>query len=200
MPSNWDPLGGLGKALVALSWLVVILYTAPVFVAAWLSWPPSTSPPFSLAWVLGWSIGQAILSASLATLAGWPLGVLAGFYDSRLARIAVVASLAPFMSPVVVAALGLRALYGEGGIVSGHLRFARLFAEGWTGVVVLHSYFNIGFAAAMTAAAAAATERSVVEQVELMGLRGPGLWLRALLPLTSRGAVSYTHLTLPTKA
>ncbi len=189
MPSNWDPLGSLGKALVALSWLVVVLYIAPVFVAVWLSWPPSTSPPFSLAWVLAWSIGQAVLSASLATLTGWPLGVLAGFYDSKLARIAVVASLAPFMSPVVAAAIGLRILYGEGGLVSSHLGFTRLLAEGWTGVVTLHSYFNIGFAAAMTAAAAAATERSVVEQVELMGLRGPRLWLRALLPLTFRGAL-----------
>ena len=189
MSSQWDPLGGLGKVLAALSWLVVMLYVAPVFVAAWLSWPPSSSPPFSLPWVLGWSIGQAALSASLATLAGWPLGVLAGFYDSRLARIAVAASLAPFMSPVVAAALGLRVLYGEGGIVSRYLGFARVLAEGWTGVIALHSYFNIGFAAAMAAAAAAATDRSVVEQVEIMGFRGPRLWLRVLLPLTFRGAL-----------
>ncbi|BEP17895.1 ABC transporter permease subunit [Pyrofollis japonicus] len=186
---RWDPLGSLGAVLQLATWLVLALYVAPIVVAAWLSWPPAAEPPFSLAWVLGWTIGQAALSATLAVAAGWPLGVLAGFYNHRFSRAAVVAALAPFMSPVVVAALGLRALYGEGGLLSSHLPWLRGLAQGWSGVVALHSYFNIGFAAAMVSASAAATERSVLEHVELLGLRGPRLWLRVLLPLTSRGAL-----------
>jgi thiamine transport system permease protein len=174
-----DQAGLLGAA----AWLVVLLYTLPIAYGVLVFWPPRLHGlPFSLSWVASWTVLQAAASASLAVAAGWPLGLLAGFYGHRAARAAVAASLAPFMSPVVVAALGLRALYQD--TLLGFL------THGWTGVLALHSYFNIGLAAGFTAAAAASTERSVLEHARLLGLRGPGLWLRVLLPLTSRAALA----------
>ncbi|ABM80197.1 ABC transporter permease [Hyperthermus butylicus] len=185
----WNPLGRLWWLLALAAWLTVAVYTAPIFISLAYSWPPRWEPPFKLSWVLGWTLLQAALSASLAILAGWPLGVLAGFYRSRSARAAVVASLAPFMSPVVVVALGLRSLYGPGGLLGGSLPQLHFMAQGWTGVLALHSYFNIGLAAALTAAAAASVEKSVVEQSLLLGLHGPRLWLRLLIPATARAAI-----------
>ena len=182
-------LGGLGRALEAAAWLVALLYMLPLALSLALFWPPSGAPPFSLPWVLAWTAAQAAASAAIAVALGWPLGVLAGFYRLPAARAAVAASLAPFMSPVAAVAVGFRAVYGEGGVLSEALPGLRVLAEGWTGVLALHSYFNIGLAAAMTAAAAGSTEASVVEHTRLLGLRGPRLWLRVLLPLTRRAAV-----------
>jgi thiamine transport system permease protein len=175
-----DPLGRLGLLLRAAVVLLVAAYVAPVFLFLLLYWPPRGSPPFSLAWVVAWTVGQAALSATAAVAAGWPLGVLAGFYRCRAAAAAAVLGLGPFMSPVVAAALGLRGLY-RGTPFS-------FLARGWTGVVALNSYFNIGFAAALVAASARETEASMVEHARLLGLRGPRLWLRVLLPLTGRAA------------
>jgi len=173
-------LGRLGLALQAAAWLIVAAYAAPVFVFAALYWPPGGSPPFSMAWVVSWTLLQAAASATIAVAAGWPLGVLAGFYRCRAARAAAWAGLGVFMSPVVAAALGMRSLY-----YATPLGF---LAEGWSGVIALNSYFNIGFAAALVAASARETEAAVVEQARLLGLRGARLWLRALLPLTRRAA------------
>ena len=175
-----DPLGGLGSGLRVAAWLLVAAYVAPLFMFLLLYWPPRGSPPFSLPWVVSWTLAQAAAAATVATLAGWPLGVLAGFYRCRAAAAAAVLGLGPFMSPVVAAALGLRGLYYDTPL--GFL------ARGWSGVVALNSYFNIGFAAALTAAAARETEASVIEHARLLGLRGPRLWLKALFPLTWRAA------------
>ncbi len=174
------PLGFTGVLLSSIAWLILALYLAPLVLALLLYWPPTGSLPFSLAWAASWTLVQALASAVLATVLGWPLGILAGFYSLRLAYFTALASLAPFMSPVVVAALGLRSLY-EG----TPLEF---IARGWSGVIVLHAYFNIGLVALFVAAAAASTERSIIEHARLIGLRGPSLWLRVLIPLTARAA------------
>jgi len=173
-------LGRTGRVLEAATWLLVAAYAAPVALSVALFWPPRGSPPFSLGWVVGWTLAQAAVSASLAVAVGWPLGVLAGFYRCRAARLAAVLGLGPFMAPVVAAALGLRSLY-----LDTPLGF---LARGWSGVVALNSYFNIGFAAALVAAAAGETEQAVLDNAMLLGLRGGRLWRHALLPLTARAA------------
>ena len=175
-------LGRLGAGLEALAWLVVALYLAPLALGVVLFWPPRLGGlPFDPVWVAAWTLGQAAASATVAVLVGAPLGALAGFYRCRAARAAVVASLAPFMTPVVVAALGLRAAYGDGPL--GFL------ARGWSGVVAVNSYFNIGLAAALAAASSWDVEASVVEQARLLGLRGWLLWRHLVLPAAFRGAV-----------
>lgn len=177
------PLGLLGLVLSLAAWLVVALYVAPVLLFARAYWPPRLSGlPFDLGWLVAWTLGQAVASASLAVAIGWPLGIASGFYGCRAARTAVVLGLAPFMSPVVVAALGLRVLYS--GTPLGFL------AWGWSGVVALNSYFNIGLAASLVDAAARGVEESVLEHARLLGLRGPSLWRRLLLPSTARAAAA----------
>ncbi len=177
------PLGLLGLVLSLAAWLVVALYVAPVLLFARAYWPPRLSGlPFDLGWLVTWTLGQAVASASLAVAIGWPLGIASGFYGCRAARTAVVLGLAPFMSPVVVAALGLRVLYS--GTPLGFL------AWGWSGVVALNSYFNIGLAASLVDAAARGVEESVLEHARLLGLRGPSLWRRLLLPSTARAAAA----------
>ncbi len=173
-------LGAPGRLLEAAAAVLLAAYVFPL-VYGLLLFPPSLGLPFSLGWAVVWTVLQAAAAASASMAVGWPLGVLAGFYGSRWAGVGVLLSLAPFMSPVVVAALGLRAAYM--GTPLGFL------AEGWSGVVALHAYFNIGLAASLTAAAAGEAEASVVEHAVLSGLRGPRLWLRVLLPLTARAAV-----------
>jgi thiamine transport system permease protein len=186
---GWNPLGLTGTIAFWAASILALLYTLPIPLSLLLNWPPRGTPPFSLPRVLAWTVGQAALSAAIAVAVGWPLGVVAGFYRSRAARLAVALSFAPFMSPVVVVALGLRSLYGRGGLLYSLAPQLSLLARGWTGVVALHSYFNIGLAAAVTAAAASTVERSVVEHALAMGLRGLKLWRHLLIPATARAAL-----------
>jgi len=183
-------LGLLGLLLTALALLASLLYISPIFISlATTRGFPGVDLPFSLAWVLTWTILQATASASLSLLLGWPLGILAGYYRSRIAQFATVASLAPFMSPVVSVAIGLRTLYGRDGLLGSYVEFLNSLSSGWLGVIILNSYFNIGLIAVLVASSASSTERNIVEQMLLIGLRGLELWRKALLPLTTRPAL-----------
>ena len=117
---------------------------------------------------------------------GWPLGILAGFYGFRPARALRSLGLPVFMAPSVAIALGFREIY------AGLLRETPMEAlgRGAIGVVAVHSYFNIPLAAILTAAAAAGAPPEAVEYFTSIGLRGPRLWLQALLPLTAPGAAA----------
>jgi thiamine transport system permease protein len=93
------------------------------------------------------------------------------------------------MSPVVVVALGLRSLYGRGGLLYSFIPQLEFLAKGWTGVIALHSYFNIGLAAAVVAASASSVERSIIEHALVIGLRGWKLWRHLLIPTTAEAAL-----------
>ncbi len=183
-------LGWLGVLLVVLALLASLLYISPIFISIVItSSPPDIDLPFSLTWVFIWTIVQAIASASISLLLGWPLGILAGYYRSRIAQFTTIASLAPFMSPVVSIAIGLKTLYGRDGLIGSHIELLNNLSSSWLGVIILNSYFNIGLIAVLVASSASSTEKNIIEHMLIIGLRGLELWRKALLPLTSRPAL-----------
>jgi ABC-type Fe3+ transport system permease subunit len=167
-------------------------YVAPAaYLAVHARLPAGARPPFSISWVLSWTVLQAALAASIAVALGWPLGVLAGFYAFKPASALRVAGLPVFMAPSVAIVLGFRGVYR--GLLGGTP--LRILATGPIGVVAVHSYFNIPLATVLTAAAAAEAPPEAIEYFTSIGLRGPRLWLRALMPLTAPGAVAAWLLT-----
>ncbi|MEB3852061.1 MAG: hypothetical protein LRS49_05755 [Desulfurococcales archaeon] len=176
---------GLGWGLTLPALAIAALYTIPpVLLVA--TTRPSGSLPFSLARVLSWTTLQAAASASIAVALGWPAGVLAGFYGHRLARALRSLGLPVFMAPSVAVVLGFRGVYH--GLLGGTPLSA--LARGATGVIAVHSYFNIPLAAVLTAAAASRSPPEALEYFTSIGLRGARLWVRALLPLTAPGAAA----------
>jgi thiamine transport system permease protein len=95
------------------------------------------------------TLWQAVLSAALSVLCAIPLArALArrSFWGRRL----IIGLLgAPFILPVIVAVLGLLAVFGRGGVLNELLRLAGLpevSVYGLHGVVLAHVFFNLPLA------------------------------------------------------
>jgi thiamine transport system permease protein len=92
---------------------------------------------------------QALLSAGLSIIAAVPVAraLARRSFPGRSLLIAVMG--APFILPVIVAILGLLAVFGRGGIVNSALDWAGLPAisiYGLHGVVLAHVFFNLPLA------------------------------------------------------
>ncbi|WP_126975379.1 ABC transporter permease family protein [Frigidibacter oleivorans] len=95
------------------------------------------------------TLWQAILSATLS--AGLAIPVARAFARRRFPGRAALILLtgAPFILPVIVAVLGLLAVFGRGGLVNGALVWAGLppvSIYGLQGVVLAHVFFNLPLA------------------------------------------------------
>lgn len=101
-------------------------------------------------WVaIRFTLGQAALSAALSVLAAVPVAraLARQTFPGRRALIAVMG--APFILPVIVAILGLLAVFGQGGMVNAALRWADLPGigiYGLHGIVLAHVFFNLPLA------------------------------------------------------
>ncbi len=198
-------LGIHGPLFTLVALFIVITYTGPLLYLA-LSLDTPRQPPFDILRILSWTTIQAAASATISTVVGWPIGILAGFYGHRLSLMTRIAGFPVFMAPSVAVVLGFIALYGSGGIVSQWITQARLLAQGWTGIIAVHSYYNIPLAIVLTYASAIAAEKPSIELIRLYHVSPHKLWFRVLLPISSRGAImawllafvySFTGLAAP---
>ncbi|WGH80236.1 ABC transporter permease family protein [Jannaschia ovalis] len=98
---------------------------------------------------LRFTLWQAVVSAALSVLLAIP--VARALARRRFAgRGAVVLLLgAPFILPVIVAVLGLVAVFGRAGLVNtglGWVGIAPVSIYGWQGVILAHVFFNVPLA------------------------------------------------------
>ncbi|MEE9453342.1 MAG: thiamine/thiamine pyrophosphate ABC transporter permease ThiP [Paracoccaceae bacterium] len=203
-----QPLGtffGVGALLV-----VAFLLLGPL-VALWLR-ADATSGLQTSDWAaIRFTIFQAILSAFISVAAAIPVArALARrqFYG----RSAIITLLgAPFLLPVIVAILGLLAIWGRSGIVSHILlNFGadRLNIYGLSGVLLAHVFFNLPLATRMIlqgwsaipsehfrlAAQLGMTAGDIQKRLEWPMLKGilPGAFLLVFLLCTTSFAVALT--------
>ncbi|MEL6170292.1 MAG: thiamine/thiamine pyrophosphate ABC transporter permease ThiP, partial [Pseudomonadota bacterium] len=92
---------------------------------------------------------QASLSATLSVLFAVPLARALARRSFRGRRLLVTVLGAPFILPVIVAVLGLVAVYGRSGWISGllaHLGQGPVDIYGLAGVALAHVFFNLPLA------------------------------------------------------
>ena len=184
---------GAGAAVAALVLAVIALPLGAVLLRA-----DAASGLGPADWAaVRFTIWQALLSAARRDFAG------------RRALIALMG--APFILPVIVAVLGLLAVFGRQGGISAVLRFLglpELEIYGWQGVVLAHVFFNLPLAVRLflqgwlaipaerfrLAATLGFTSRDIARHMERPMLRNvaPGAFLVIFLISTTSFAVALT--------
>ena len=140
--------GALALIGRALAVLVAALVLVPVAAVWWRSDGGGGLTPADWA-AIRFTLTQAALSAAISVALAIPVaGALAR--RAFLGRGLLVTLLgAPFILPVIVAVLGILAVWGRSGVVSDLLAAAglpRLTIYGLTGVVLTHVFFNLPLA------------------------------------------------------
>ncbi|MEI6100105.1 MAG: thiamine/thiamine pyrophosphate ABC transporter permease ThiP, partial [Alphaproteobacteria bacterium] len=136
------------RPLTALAWLLAILLAAMILgTALTLAIRADSFTLRPAEWsALRFTVTQAALSAALSAMFAIPLARALARRRFPGRGIAITLLGAPFLLPVVVAVLGILAIYGKNGIVTQTLTFLHLPAPsifGLQGVLLTNVFFNL---------------------------------------------------------
>ena len=95
------------------------------------------------------TISQAVVSAGLSLLLAIPIARALARRRFRGRAVLITLLGAPFILPVIVAVMGLLAIFGRAGVLNDVLAaigFERISIYGYTGVVLAHLFFNLPLA------------------------------------------------------
>jgi len=198
---------GAGGAVAALVLAVIALPLGAVLLRADAS---SGLGPADWA-AVRFTIWQALLSAALSVGLAIPVARALARRDFPGRRALIALMGAPFILPVIVAVLGLLAVFGRQGGISAALRLfglPELEIYGWQGVVLAHVFFNLPLAVRLIlqgwlaipaerfrlAATLGFSARDIARHIERPMLRNvaPGAFLVIFLISTTSFAVALT--------
>jgi thiamine transport system permease protein len=134
---------GLGAAALAAALAALILGTLAA--VAWQARGLSGLGPWD--WRAVWfTLWQSVVSASLSALLAIPVAkaLARRRFPGRSALVTLLG--APFILPVIVAIMGLVAVFGRNGTINEALRLVGLpefSIYGWQGVILAHVFFNL---------------------------------------------------------
>lgn len=191
MANRAQPIGPLGQlgavALLAVLACVLVPLWAVLRAAGWgLALAPAD-------WAaIRFTLWQAALSAGLSVLLAIPVAraLIRRRFRGRSLVIALMG--APFVLPVIVAVMGLLAVFGRAGLVN-ELR-AELGLDPWTiygpqGVILAHLFFNLPLAVRLILQGWQGVPQERIRLAQSLGLGARGIWrhiewplLRAVLP------------------
>ena len=95
------------------------------------------------------TLTQAFVSAAISVILGIPVARALARRQFRGRKVLITLLGAPFLLPVMVAVVGLLAVFGRGGILNaalGALGFETMSIYGFHGVVLAHVFFNLPLA------------------------------------------------------
>ncbi|WP_103172001.1 thiamine/thiamine pyrophosphate ABC transporter permease ThiP [Paracoccus sp. SY] len=186
-----------GGAIAAGGLALLILGTLAA--VAWVAQGLSGLGPWD--WrAVRFTLWQAALSATLSALLAVPVAraLARRRFPGRAALVTLLG--APFILPVIVAIMGLVAVFGRNGAVNDALRLAGLpevSIYGWQGVILAHVFFNLPLSVRLIlqgwqaipaerfrlAASLGFGPRDVARHLERPMLRAvlPGVWLAVFL-------------------
>lgn len=168
--------------------LVIGLTLGPVAAVIWRATGWSALGPGD--WqALRFTIGQALLSAALSVLCAVP--VARALARRRFVGRGVLVALlgAPFILPVIVAVMGLLAVFGNAGIVNSALRgvgLPEVTIYGLHGVVLAHVFFNLPLATRLILQGWLAIPSERLRLAASLGLTPGTIWRVLELPMLLR--------------
>jgi len=176
---------GWAVALPALTFLLVFL-VAPL---AWLlvgnggaAWGVWLDPYYVER--LTWTVTQASVSTVLALAAGVPLAYLLARYDVPFGGALLRVLLLPFVTPTLVAAMGLTALFGPRGLVGVDLTESPVI------VILGNLFFNLPLVVRLAHAGFTRVPASVTQAARTLGDTAWRAAARITLPLALPGVLA----------
>jgi thiamine transport system permease protein len=115
------------------------------------------------------SVSEGAVSAALAVALGYPAGVFLGRTALPGRRALLAGMLVPFLLPTVSVALGVRSLFGAGGLLPGSLPLVGSLGHGFGGIVVANVIFNAPVVVLFTALAVESAPAELEETVASLG-------------------------------
>ncbi|MDG3041180.1 thiamine/thiamine pyrophosphate ABC transporter permease ThiP [Roseicyclus marinus] len=148
MASRAQPLSGLDRTGAVFAALVTLAVLGPLAaVMARADWPLALGPADLAA--IRFTLVQAALSAVLSVVLAIPVARALARRDFAGRRMLVTLMGAPFLLPVIVAVLGLLAVFGRAGWINAALAgigLGRIDVYGLQGVVLAHVFLNLPLA------------------------------------------------------
>jgi thiamine transport system permease protein len=148
MASRAQPLSGIQKTGAVFAALVTLAVLGPLAaVMARADWPLALGPADLAA--IRFTLVQAALSALLSVVLAIPVARALARRDFAGRRMLVTLMGAPFLLPVIVAVLGLLAVFGRAGWINAALMgigLGRIDVYGLQGVVLAHVFLNLPLA------------------------------------------------------
>lgn len=142
------PLSGMAWAGAALSALVALTILGPLLAVALRAEAPGRLGPADVA-AIRFTLLQAALSALLSVAAAIPVARALARRRFRGRRLLVALMGAPFILPVIVAVLGLLAIFGRAGWLNAGLEAigaGTISIYGLSGIVLAHVFLNLPLA------------------------------------------------------
>jgi thiamine transport system permease protein len=169
-----------------LALLLLLLVAAPVAALLWQGGASVSAPPPSFWAALRFTVLQAALSAILSALLAVPVAkaLARRHFPGRGVLISLLG--APFLLPVVVAILGLLAVFGRQGPVNDllvSLGLPRLSIYGLQGVLLAHVFLNLPFAVRMILQGWQAIPAERLRLAATLGLPPGGMLRHLELPM-----------------
>ncbi|MFP7571022.1 thiamine/thiamine pyrophosphate ABC transporter permease ThiP [Marivita sp. S2033] len=138
---------------------------------------------------LRFTLMQALVSAALSVLVAVPVARALARRRFRGRGVLVALMGAPFILPVIVAVLGLLAVFGQSGLLNrtlGPLGVPRMDIYGLHGVVLAHVFFNLPLATRLILQAWLAVPNEHFRLAAMLGLGRWAMWRAIEWPLLRR--------------
>ena len=140
--------------------------------------------------IVGFTTGQAALSAAIAVVAAMPLAYMISHYTFPGKRLAYSLSLIPFVLPSIIVVVCMISFYGKSGLLNSILGTDFNLVYNFRGIVLAHVFYNFSLAIRIISTAWSSIDRRFREAAESLGERPLGLFVRVTLPLLAPAIVS----------
>jgi len=136
------------------------------------------------------SLTQALLSATLAVLVGYPGGLIMARYRFPLKGAFQATAIVPFMLPTVVVATAFTATYGPAGLLGKALPWLSFMADGFTGIIAVNVFYNAPLVMFLVASSIERVDPELLHAASIFGGNRLHYIRRFLLPQTVSGAAT----------
>ena len=140
--------------------------------------------------IIGFTTGQAALSALIGVVVAFPLAYMVSHYEFPGKRLLYSLSLIPFVLPSIIVVVCMISFYGKSGVINSILGTDYNLVYNFRGIILAHVFYNFSLAIRVIATAWSSIDRRYREAAESLGENRVGMFLRVTLPLLAPAVAS----------
>jgi thiamine transport system permease protein len=151
-------------------------------------WQTLTAPQTGT--IIGFTVGQALVSALAGTLLALPVAYMISHYRFRGRRFLFSLSLVPFVLPSIIVVVCMISFYGQSGLINTVLGTDFNLVYNFRGIVLAHVFYNFSLATRVVATSWQSIDKRFRETAESLGDEKRGIFFRVTLPLLAPALIT----------
>ncbi|MFW5683679.1 MAG: ABC transporter permease, partial [Spirochaetota bacterium] len=140
--------------------------------------------------IVGFTVGQATLSALVGVLAALPVAYLVSHFEFPGKRLVYSLSLIPFVLPSIIVVVCMISFYGKSGLLNTILGTDHNLVYNFRGIVLAHIFYDFSLAIRVIATAWRSLDKRYREATESLGENRVGHFFRVTVPLLAPAVLS----------